>query len=170
MDRNLGMNPGDDFAAGDASLSGTDQSVNQLNSFLRGEISAAETYKMAIDRAGNSPDNAANVGLLRGIQEEHGRASQALRDRIRELGGEASDSSGAWGAWAQFVEGTANLFGDAASLKALKEGEEHGLKDYVAGVDEIDATSAELVTNQLIPAQQKHIDLLDTLINAVGTA
>src|SRR4051794_37218370 len=92
MDRNLGMNPGDDFAAGDASLSGTDQSVNQLNSFLRGEISAAETYKMAIDRAGNSPDNAANVGLLRGIQEEHGRASQALRDRIRELGGEASDS------------------------------------------------------------------------------
>src|SRR6187401_2754244 len=145
----------------------TGEAVRQLNSFLRGEISAAETYRMAIDRAGNSEDNAANVGLLREMQEEHGRAAQALRDRIRELGGEASDSSGAWGAWAKFVEGTANLFGDAASLKALKEGEEHGLKDYEEGIDDIDATSAELVQNQLIPAQQRHIMLLDQLINAV---
>jgi hypothetical protein len=167
MDRNLGMTPGDDFAS-DLPLGGSDETVRQLNSFLRGEISAAETYRMAIDRAGNSPDNAANVGLLREMQEEHGRAAQALRDRIRELGGEASDSSGAWGAWAKFVEGTANLFGDAASLKALKEGEEHGLKDYEEGVDDIDATSAELVQNQLIPAQQRHVNLLDQLINAVG--
>jgi bacterioferritin (cytochrome b1) len=166
MTRNLGMNPGD--YSGNMPMSGSDEGIRQLNSFLRGEISAAETYKMAIDRAGNSPDNAANVGLLREMQEEHGRAAQALRDRIRELGGEASDSSGAWGAWAKFVEGTANLFGDAASLKALKEGEEHGLKDYEEGIDDIDATSAELVQNQLIPAQQRHINLLDQLINAVG--
>ena len=27
-----------------------------------------------------------------------------------------------------------NIFGDAAALKGLKEGEEHGLKDYQAGV------------------------------------
>jgi hypothetical protein len=165
MERNLGMNTGDDLSMPQR---GSDETINQLNSFLRGEISAAETYRMAIDRAGSSTENAANVGLLRGMQEEHGRAAQALRDRIRELGGEASDSSGAWGAWAKFVEGTANLFGDAASLKALKEGEEHGLKDYEEGVDDIDATSAELVTNQLIPAQQRHINLQDQLINAVG--
>ncbi|MEO6436654.1 MAG: DUF2383 domain-containing protein [Tepidisphaeraceae bacterium] len=147
-----------------------DEAVKQLNSFLRGEISAAETYRMAIDKAGDSQDNASNLGLLRGIQEEHGRAAQAIRDRIRELGGEPSDSSGAWGAWAKFTQGTANLFGDASSLKSLKEGEEHGLKDYKEGVDDIDATSAELVLNQLIPAQKKHINLLDQLIGAVETA
>ena len=146
------------------------EGVDQLNSLLRGEISAAETYRMAIDKATASPDTAASMGLLREIQEEHGRAAQAVRDRIRELGGEPSDSSGAWGAWAKFTQGTANLFGDAASLKALKEGEEHGLKDYEEGVDDIDATSAELVTNQLIPAQQRHVMLLDQLINAVGRA
>jgi hypothetical protein len=156
---NMGMN---DSEGGEA--------VEQLNSFLRGEISAAETYRMAIDKAGTSNDHAANVGLLREIQEEHGRAAQAIRDRIRELGGEPSDSSGAWGAWANLVQGTANLFGDTASLKSLKEGEEHGLKDYQEGVDDIDATSAELVQNQLIPAQQRHINLLDQLINAVGRA
>ena len=149
-----------------------DEAVNQLNSFLRGEISAAETYRMAIDKAADSKEMTAssNMAMLREIQEEHGRAAQALRDRIRELGGEASDSSGAWGAWAKFTQGTANLFGDASSLKALKEGEEHGLKDYREGADDIDATSAQLVENQLIPAQQRHINLLDQLINAVGKA
>lgn len=148
------------------------ETVSQLNSFLRGEISAAETYRMAIDKVADSEKtaSAANLGLLREIQEEHGRAAQAIRDRIRELGGEPSDSSGMWGAWAKFTQGTANLFGDASSLKALKEGEEHGLKDYREGADDVDATSAQLVENQLIPAQQRHINLLDQLINAVGSA
>jgi len=148
------------------------EAVRQLNSFLRGEISAAETYRMAIDKVGTTADDprTENVGLLREIQEEHGRAAQALRDRIRELGGEPSDSSGAWGAWAKFTQGTANLFGDSSALKALKEGEEHGMKDYNEGLDDIDLTSAELVQNQLIPAQQKHINLLDQLINSAGRA
>jgi len=63
-----------------------------------------------------------------------------------------------------------NLFGDNSALKSLKEGEEHGLKDYQAGVDDIDPTSAQLVQNQLIPAQQRHINLLDQLIGSVGRA
>ena len=147
----------------------TGETVRQLNSLLRGEISAAETYRMAIDKVADG-DKAANAGLLREIQEEHGRAAQGIRDRIRELGGDASDSSGAWGAWAKTVQGTMNLFGDASSLKALKEGEEHGLKDYQEALEDVDATSAQLIQNQLIPAQQRHINLLDQLINSVGRA
>ena len=166
---NTGMNP-ENSSERPIGMNDTDEAVRQLNSFLRGEISAAETYRMAIDKAGDSAKNATNLGLLREMQEEHGRAAQAIRDRIRELGGEPSDSSGAWGAWAKFTQGSANLFGDAAALKSLKEGEEHGLKDYEEGIDDIDATSAELVQNQLIPAQQRHITLLDTLINAVGAS
>lgn len=38
--------------------------------------------------------------------------------------------SGAWGEWAKLVMGTAKLLGDKAALKALKEGEESGLKEY----------------------------------------
>jgi hypothetical protein len=139
--------------------------VDKLNAFLRGEISATETYRMAIEKASASakaPET--SLGLLREIQAEHGRAAQSIRDRIRELGGEPQDSSGAWGVWAKFTEGIANLLGETASLKALKEGEEHGLKDYLAGVDTIDLASGDLVQNQLIPAQQRHINLLDQLI------
>jgi hypothetical protein len=164
---------GGDIGTGgtNANLDETGEAVRQLNSFLRGEISAAETYRMAIDKVSTSDDaHAANLGLLREIQEEHGRAAQALRDRIREMGGEPSDSSGAWGAWAKFTQGTANLFGDASALKSLKEGEEHGLKDYQEGADDVDRSSMELVQNQLIPAQQRHINLLDQLINSVGKA
>jgi uncharacterized protein (TIGR02284 family) len=140
--------------------------VDQLNALLRGEISAAETYRMAIEKAAsNSKSSETSVGLLREIQAEHGRAAQALRDRIRELGGEPEDSSGAWGVWAKFTEGLANLLGETASLKALKEGEEHGLKDYVSSVSSMDLASGDLVQNQLIPAQQRHINLLDQLIS-----
>jgi bacterioferritin (cytochrome b1) len=143
--------------------------IDQLNSLLRGEISAAETYRMAIDRVAGS-DTQANAALLREIQEEHGRAAQAVRDRIRELGGQATESSGAWGAWAKTIQATMSLFGDSSSLKALKEGEEHGLKDYNDSVGALDATSRELVQNQLIPQQRRHINLLDQIINAARSA
>ncbi|HEX8521101.1 MAG TPA: DUF2383 domain-containing protein [Tepidisphaeraceae bacterium] len=151
-----------------------DDVIRQLNSFLRGEISAAETYRLAIDSASAKQDTGAarapDVATLREIQQEHGRAAQAIRDRIRELGGEASDSSGAWGTWAKFTTSLANLFGDASTLKALKEGEEHGLKDFEDGLDELDMTSCELVENQLIPAQQRHVKLLDQMIRSVTAA
>jgi uncharacterized protein (TIGR02284 family) len=147
----------------------TGEAVRQINSLLRGEISAAETYRMAIEKVsdGNVADD---VQVLRQMQEEHGRAAQELRERIRSLGGEPSDSSGAWGAWAQTVQGTMNLFGDAAALKSLKEGEEHGLKDYQEALDGTDPLTASLIQSELIPNQQKHIDMLDQLINAAGQA
>lgn len=152
----------------EAGVAAGSAAVPQLNSLLRGEISAAETYRMAIDKVAS--DSSANAGLLREIQEEHGRAAQAIRDRIRELGGQAVDSSGAWGAWAKTVQATMSLFGDTSSLKALKEGEEHGLKDYTDAIGALDATSREMVQNQLIPQQRRHIDLLDQIIGTVGSA
>lgn len=149
----------------------SDEAVRRLNSLLRGEISAAETYRMAIDREGNSknPQNA-RIELLRKVCEEHDQAAQSLRDRIRELGAEASDSSGPWGVWAKFTQGSAGLFGDAAALKSLKEAEMHGLKDYQEAVEAMDATSADLIRNQLVAARQRHIQLLDQLIDSINAA
>src|SRR6266498_670028 len=72
----------DDVASTNLNADETGEIVRQLNSLLRGESSAAETYRMAIEKLGDS-DKAAttSVGLLRQMQEEHGRAAQALRDR-----------------------------------------------------------------------------------------
>ena len=141
------------------------EAVRILNGFLRGAISATETYRMAIEKVTAKMDAApSNLIVLRQIQEEHGRACQSIRHRIRELGGEAVDSSGAWGVWAKFTMGSAELFGDAAALKALKEGEEHGLKEYEGGLSDLDATSADMVQSQLVPMQSRHISVLDRLL------
>ncbi len=168
----------EDEIQAEANFRGTadvDEAIRQLNSFLRGEISAAETYRIALEKIdapsdASTKDLSQSSGLLHEIQQEHGRAIHALRDRIKELGGQPSDSSGAWGAWAKMTTNVSSLFGDAGSLKILKEGEEHGLKDYESGLDDVDMTSAELVQNQLIPAQQRHINLLDQLLSSPGTA
>lgn len=139
-----------------------DRCVDQLNSLLRGEISSVETYEQAIRKIDD--EHASDATALRGIAQEHGEAAQALRDEIRRLGAEPDDSSGAWGVWARTVEGTAKLFGDASALKALKEGEEHGLKDYREALDEIDEPARVLISNQLIPNQVRHIAVLDGMI------
>ena len=156
------MTPGNFSGANDINSNGA---VQQLNSLLRGEISACETYRMAIDKVSNSDQiSMDNASILHEIEREHGVAAQQLRQRIEQLGGEASNSSGAWGAWAQTVQGTMNLFGDNAALKSLKEGEEHGLKDFEGALKEVDPGSRELITSQLIPQQQKHLGLIDQLM------
>lgn len=141
--------------------------IDQINSLLRGSISATETYRIALDKAADT-DNAQHVGSLREIQEEHGRACKGLRDRIVALGGQPADSSGAWGVWAKVVTSIGSLFGNSPALKALKEGEEHGLKDFTEALDDVDTDTADLLRNQLIPAQQRHIRTLDQMMTTLS--
>lgn len=142
-----------------------DKAVDLLNSLLRGEISAVETYKQAIKKVDD--EHTSDALALRAIAQEHGEHAHALRDEIRRVGGEPDDSSGAWGAWAKTVEATAKLFGDASALKALKEGEEHGLKDYEEALDDVTGPARELIVTRLIPAQQQHIQILDGMIRKI---
>ena len=142
-----------------------DQSIEQLNSLLRGEISAVETYRQAIEKI--EDEHTSDALALRAIAQEHGESAQALREEVLRLGGEANDSSGPWGAWAKVVQSTAKLFGDASALKSLKEGEEHGLKDYREALDDVDTASRELITDRLMPAQERHIQTLDGMIRKI---
>ena len=80
--------------------------VGKLNSFLRGEISAVETYKQALDTV----TDPAIRSQLQSCEEDHEQRVELLRARITELGGKPDTSSGAWGVWAKLVqrgEGTA---------------------------------------------------------------
>ena len=144
----------------------TDQCIDQLNSLLRGEISAVETYKQAIEKVGD--EHASDATALRAIAQEHGEDAQKLRESIEELGGQADDSSGPWGTWAKTVQGVAKLFGDASALKSLKEGEEHGLKDYQEAVDDVDEASRTLIVSRFIPNQKRHIATLDGMIEKIN--
>jgi uncharacterized protein (TIGR02284 family) len=88
-----------------------------------------------------------------------------LRQHIQQRGGEPDTTSGIWGTWAQIVTKAASLLSDNLALKALKEGEEHGLKEYEEALDD-DHTDPELKTvirASLIPRQKQHIAVLDQL-------
>ena len=124
-----------------------DKAVDQLNSLLRGEISAVETYKQAIKKVDD--EHTSDALALRAMAQEHGEHAQALREEIRRLGGEPDDSSGAWGAWAKTVEATAKLFGER-HLKALKEGRAR-IEGLQAAFDYLDVGGVFIAT-RLIPA------------------
>jgi len=131
----------------------TRSSVEQLNSFLRGELSAVETYRMALEKLeATSP---ARIEIQSCLQSHQERV-QLLREQIFALGGTPADSSGPWGVFAKAVEGTAKAFGEKAAVAALEEGEDHGLKDYRDELDEtdLDINTRSIVTSQLLPAQQ----------------
>lgn len=139
---------------------GTTSSIDQLNHFLRGEISAVETYRMALEKLdANSP---ARSELDACLQSHQSRVT-LLRDAIVTAGGTPVDSSGPWGAFAKAVEGGARILGDKLAIAALEEGEDHGVKDYKADLTELDINARSLVSGRLVPEQQRTHDRMSAL-------
>ena len=135
-----------------------------LNSLLRGELAATETYQQAMEKAGN--ENWADE--LRCIRDDHRTAANTLRQHVHGHGGKPDQGSGSWGAWAKTVEGAAKVFGNAAALKALKEGEEHGIHSYEAALNNPDlpADCKALISSTLLPQTRGHLPVLDRLMSA----
>jgi hypothetical protein len=123
--------------------------VDQLNSFLRGEISAVETYRQCLDRIGSLPEAAE----LRDCMRSHEHRVMRLREEILHRGGEAAQSSGAWGAFAKLIEGGAKAFGVRAAIAALEEGEDHGRNDYQRDANTLSREGKLLVEQYLLPEQ-----------------
>lgn len=136
--------------------------ISALNSLLRGELAAVQTYDQALARLGDTT----GAPQLRHIQAEHRDAVDSLRQHIYEHGGDPEKSSGLWGAFARTVEGVATMFGPTATFKALKEGEEHGIKLYEAAMHEKDCPQdcRALIATQLLPQARTHVPVLDRLL------
>jgi len=141
----------------------TTEQTTMLNSLLRGEMSAVETYRQALDKLKGSTEP--GVPELQTMQRDHRDAADALWHHMERKGKQPSEGAGAWGAFAKAVEGTAKLFGNTAALKALKEGEEHGLKEYRKAIED-DSCTPELETllRGFTSRQQAHIRTLDRLM------
>jgi hypothetical protein len=138
----------------------TKDTIDHLNSFLRGELSAVESYQLALDHL--SPSSPARTSLETCMQSHSARVD-TITDMIRRLGGEPADGAGAWGAFTKAVEGTASALGDKAAIAALEQGEDHGLNDYVSDVNKLDADARELVVSTLLPQQEETHRTMSTL-------
>ena len=129
-----------------------EKSIDQLNSFLRGEMSACETYRQALEKLTDSPFRNELTQCL----ASHEQRVQELKGRVLALGGKPSEGSGPWGAFAKAVEGGAKAFGVKAAIAALEEGEDHGLNDYRRDLEELDPESRQLVTRLLAEQERTH--------------
>lgn len=138
--------------------------IDVCNRLLRGELSAVETYEQTLRKFEGDPA----VVRLGDIRAEHQRAAGLLRDNIVRMGGKPSEDSGVWGAMAQVVQGTAKLFGETSALANLRQGEEHGIKDYTDALadDDVMPDCKALIRDELLPAAQRHLDTLDGLASA----
>src|SRR3954468_13034315 len=95
--------------------------IDALNALLRGEVAAVETYDQVIAKFDGQPQA---VELQR-IRDEHTEAAAVLRERVRHFGGGPSEGPGVWGKLTAAIAGTAKIFGPAAALGTLKQGEEY---------------------------------------------
>jgi demethoxyubiquinone hydroxylase (CLK1/Coq7/Cat5 family) len=140
-------------------------SVEKLQEFLRSEISAVETYELALK-------SVTHVGLHRTLQEiltSHSRRTAQLRDKIATLGAEPDQSSGVWGAFAKVFQVGADLLGERAAIAALEEGEDRSVEMYSSDLKGCDAKTQKLIDSELLPEQRRTHDLCRTLKTYVTT-
>jgi len=157
------------FAANVEPLTGdvlTPESLDKLDECLRGELSAVQTYELALQNLETTEIG----GALRQLRDSHNRRVMLIRDRIRSWGAVPSETSGAWGAFARLIQRGADLFGDKAAISALEEGEDHGLKLYLEDLDDIDLDTREFIRHDLLPDQRRTHDLCRSLYRFVKAA
>ena len=140
-------------------MNSTEECIDVCNSLLRGELSAVETYRLAI----NKMENSTHRPLLEHCARSHAERARLLAQEVRRRGGDPADKSGPWGAFAKLVEGSAALFGEKAAIAALEEGEDHGRDDYRHDLPDLDASARQVVEDQILPEQNRTHQALSAL-------
>lgn len=137
-----------------------------MDTLVKGELSAIETYKQALRKVGYGTWPGAE--LLR-IETDHETAAALLKERIRRRGMEPPQTSGLWGAWSSAIEGAAKVFGGKAAIKALKVGEEHGVHEYETALrnEALDPEIKALIRRTLLPQTRAHIPVLERVLSEV---
>lgn len=140
-----------------------EKDIEKLNSFLRGELSAVETYEQAIAKV----DDPQIKSVLTKLQASHSDRVKKLQSKIAGAGGTPDTDSGAWGSFAKLVEGSAKAFGSKAAITALEEGEDHGRNDYQRDLDELTPPIRAWIEREILPAQLATHDALSRIQSSV---
>ena len=121
--------------------------ITNLNNLLRGELSAVETYNLALKQFPDGPteDLTAN-------RDCHAKRVALVETAIRQHGGTPDTTSGLWGTFAKVVEKGAAMISAKLAISALEEGEDRGLLHYRAPGD-LDPVAIQLIQTVLLPRQ-----------------
>jgi glutaredoxin-related protein len=135
---------------------------SQLDDLIRGEMSAVKTYDSALEKVKDQKE----LERLKVIREDHVAAVGKLKTFANKDVREDTKTAGAWGAFATAYTGGAKLFGNEAALKALRQGEEHGISEYKEALDDetIKPELKQMIRTQFLPKQEAHIKTLKTFM------
>jgi hypothetical protein len=141
-------------------------SLDILNSLLRGQLAAVESYDQALIRF-EDPHLLAD---LQSIREDHIQAEILLREKVLELGGEPVDFSGPWTSCTAALSGETKATGPATALAALRQGEEHSVNELEETLkhENVNFDCKDLIQISLLPPVRKHVVELNRLMGGVA--
>ncbi|PWT98347.1 MAG: hypothetical protein C5B53_06835 [Candidatus Melainabacteria bacterium] len=125
------------------------ESIDRLNSLLRDEVSAIETYSKAETRARSKHIRE----VLVFCQMQHQRRAQRLTERITTLGGKPSYNGHPWGALVKLIASNVFSFDEKLAIAVLEEGEDVGLISYKEALKKVDSASVRMIETDLLPTQ-----------------
>ena len=132
--------------------------IDQLNSFLRGELSAAETYRLALDKLEQS-----EVPPRRWCRcsRSHEERARLLTEAILGRGGEPSDSSGAWGTVVRLIEkSAAAISASAVPWPSPKRAKTTVATTTCADLEGLEPSARQLVEFAILPEQRRTHDTI----------
>jgi len=126
----------------------------EFNALLTGEISAVETYDLALEKSVHADVKR----ILSECRACHQKRVELLTKNVNQLGCNASRSGGILGAWNNFVQGAAGTERDAIAV--LEEAEAEKLVQYESQAEFLPGAVKAVMQNDLIPAQHEtHLKL-----------
>lgn len=127
----------------------TDEFIGEFNEFLAGEISAVETYELAL----KSMDKEDIREALTKCQKSHSQRVDKLTACVLDMGGKPATSSGVWGQLAAFSQNGAGSKADVIAL--LEESEAERLVQYEAAQKIVVSPVLDVLKNDLLRAQHE---------------
>lgn len=137
----------------------SESDVKHLNSFLKNELTAVETYSQVIEKSKN-PDL---TNSLTNLQMSHRKRVDLLRQKIQALGGQPAEGTGIWGGVSKLMQRTSNLFGEKAAISTLEEGEDRGRDEYKRDVSKLSPELQRFIQDEIMPEQQRSHDAMHVI-------
>jgi glutaredoxin-related protein len=136
--------------------------ATQVDDLIRGEMSAVKSYNQILS---DITDQQEKVKLEK-IKADHEMAVAKLKSYATKDVREDTRTAGAWGTFAQAWTGGAKLMGNKVALKALTQGEKHGINEYKEALKDknVNPELKELIRTQFIPKQEEHLKTINSLL------
>lgn len=136
----------------------------QLDDLVRGELAAIKAYDQAIKDVKDPKQKATLQSLRKDHDNNAAILSKYVAGKPKML--EDTESAGAWGAFSKAWTKTRSFTGNEGAIKALRQGEEHGINEYQEALNDenLNPELKSKIKNDLLPKQQKHLETLNTLL------